>query len=142
MNLGEFNPLRPVLDAVTTVIERAVPDKNEAARIAGELSKAERSGELEAARIGLAAILAEAGSADPWTSRARPTFLYVIYLVILSCMAGAIAGIWWPGHVSTAAQNFSNLLGAVPESLWWLFGAGYLGYTGARSFDKWRGAPR
>ncbi len=27
----------------------------------------------------------------------------------------------------------------MPESLWWLFGAGYLGYTGARSFDKWRG---
>jgi hypothetical protein len=32
----------------------------------------------------------------------------------------------------------SCVLGAVPESLWWLFGAGYLGYTGARSFDKWR----
>jgi len=25
---------------------------------------------------------------------------------------------------------------------WWLFGAGYLGYTGARSFDKWRGLDR
>jgi hypothetical protein len=35
-----------------------------------------------------------------------------------------------------------KLLNAVPDSLWWLFGAGYLGYTGARSFDKWRGVPR
>ena len=41
-----------------------------------------------------------------------------------------------------AAENLSKLLNAVPESLWWLFGAGYLGYTGARSFDKWRGVPR
>ena len=41
-----------------------------------------------------------------------------------------------------AAENLNKLLGAVPESLWWLFGAGYLGYTGARSFDKWRGPAR
>ncbi len=41
-----------------------------------------------------------------------------------------------------AAENLSKLLNAVPESLWWLFGAGYLGYTGARSLDKWRGVPR
>ena len=40
------------------------------------------------------------------------------------------------------ADNLSKLLNAVPESLWWLFGAGYLGYTGARSFDKWRGVSR
>ena len=26
--------------------------------------------------------------------------------------------------------------------LWWLFGAGYLGYTGARSLDKWQRAAR
>ena len=45
-------------------------------------------------------------------------------------------------EVFQAAENLSKLLNAVPESLWWLFGAGYLGYTGARSFDKWRGVPR
>ncbi|MGD9551451.1 MAG: hypothetical protein AB7V41_10675 [Burkholderiaceae bacterium] len=47
-----------------------------------------------------------------------------------------------PTHVFQAAENLNKLLGAVPESLWWLFGAGYLGYTGARSFDKWRGPVR
>jgi len=52
------------------------------------------------------------------------------------------AVIWWPTHVFQAAENLNKLLGAVPESLWWLFGAGYLGYTGARSFDKWRGPVR
>ena len=41
-----------------------------------------------------------------------------------------------------APENLNKLLGAVPESLWWLFGVGYLGYTGARSFDKWRGPGR
>lgn len=44
--------------------------------------------------------------------------------------------------MATAASNLANLLQAIPESLWWLFGAGYLGYTGARSMDKWRGVGR
>ena len=78
-------------------------------------------------------------AATNWTSRARPTFLYVMYAAIGLCFGGGVLGIWWPDHVTTAAQNIGNLLGAIPDDLWWLFGAGYLGYTGARSFDKWRG---
>lgn len=100
----------------------------------------EQAGELDGVKVRLSAILAEANSADPWTSRARPTFLYIIYAMILMCVAGAIVGIWWPDQVTTAAGNLGALLNAIPDSLWWLFGAGYLGYTGARSFDKWRGA--
>ena len=90
----------------------------------------------------LSAILAEAASRDPWTSRARPSFLYLMYLVILLCVGGGIAGIWWPAEVSRAADTIHALLAAIPDDLWWLFGAGYLGYTGARSFDKWRGGGR
>ena len=106
------------------------------------LLQAEGQLALQEMQTSLSAILAEANSQDPWTSRARPTFLYVIYGVILLCVMGAIIGIWWPTHVFQAAENLNKLLGAVPESLWWLFGAGYLGYTGARSFDKWRGPVR
>ena len=106
------------------------------------LIEMEQRGDLDGMKIQLSAILAEANSTDPWTSRARPTFLYLIYLVILLCVAGAVIGIWWPDHVATAASNLANLLNAIPESLWWLFGAGYLGYTGARSLDKWRGVGR
>ena len=51
---------------------------------------------LQEMQVSLSAILAEANSADPWTSRARPTFLYVIYSIILLCVVGAIIGIWWP----------------------------------------------
>jgi len=65
-----------------------------------------------------------------------------MYGVVLLCVLGAIIGIWWPAHVFQAAENLGKLLNAIPESLWWLFGAGYLGYTGARSVDKWRGPVR
>ena len=34
--------------------------------------------ELERVRTQMAGVLAEAGSTDPWTSRARPSFLYVM----------------------------------------------------------------
>tara|TARA_R110002126_G_scaffold16044_6_gene64713 strand:+ start:1911 stop:2348 length:438 start_codon:yes stop_codon:yes gene_type:complete len=107
-----------------------------------KLMEMEQRGELDRMKVSLSAILAEANSADPWTSRARPTFLYLIYAIILLCVVGAVVGIWWPDHVATASSNLTNLLAAIPESLWWLFGAGYLGYTSARSFDKWRGAGR
>jgi len=60
----------------------------------------------------------------------------VMYAVITLCFVGGVIGIWWPDQVTQAATNIKTLLGAIPEELWWLFGAGYLGYTGARSFDK------
>lgn len=129
---GVAGPLFDLIDNLfTSDAERA-----EAKR---RLIELEQAGVLDAMKIQLSAILAEANSADPWTSRARPMFLYLMYFVVLLCIAGAVAGVWWPDRVTAAAQNLTNLLGAVPDSLWWLFGAGYLGYTGARSFDKWRG---
>jgi hypothetical protein len=114
-------------------------DQDPKADARAKLIRAEQDGKLAELRLSLSAIVAEARSKDPWTSRARPSFLYLMYLVILLCIAGGIAGIWWPAQIGLAATNVARLLEAVPESLWWLFGAGYLGYTGARSFDKWRG---
>lgn len=104
-----------------------------------KLVKLEKDGALEELKVSLSAILAEAQSSDPYTSRARPSFLYVMYLLILLCVFGSVVGIWFPHHVATAATNLGSLLNAIPESLWWLFGAGYLGYTATRSFDKWKG---
>ena len=39
--------------------------------------------DLQRYEIQMSAIVAEAKSADPWTSRARPSFLYIIYVVII-----------------------------------------------------------
>lgn len=127
-------------EAAGKVLDRVLPDPVARAKARAELVRLQQEGALDEVRTQLSAILAEAASPDPWTSRARPAFLYVMYAVIVGCLVGGIIGIWWPSQVAVAAQNVSALLGAIPESLWWLFGAGYLGYTGARSFDKWRGA--
>lgn len=121
---------------ILKIIDKVIPDPAERDRVKLEIMKDENQNMLEQARIELSAILAEEQSADPWTSRARPTFLYVIYFVILSCMTGGIVGIWYPDAMHRAADNINALLRAIPDQLWSLFGVGYLGYTGARSLDK------
>ena len=135
-----FAPLAPgVIEAGCRLIDRLIPDPTEREQAQRLLLQTEGQQALAELQTSLSVILAARGSADLWTSRARPTFLYVIYGVILLCVIGSIVGIWWPAEVLQAAENLTSLLGAIPESLWWLFGAGYLGYTGARTFDK-RGA--
>ncbi len=132
--------LPSLIPALGKVIDRVIPDKDAQSRARAELARMEQEGELRQTEVQISAILAEAQSRDKWTSRARPTFLYVMYRVILLTIVGGIIGIWFPDQVTTAAQNIANLLAAIPESLWWLFGTGYLGYTGARSVDKWKAA--
>jgi len=131
-----------LFEAGSRLIDRLLPDPAEREKAKLALLQAEGQLALQEMQTSLSVILAEANSADPWTSRARPTFLYLIYCVILLCVLGSIIGIWWPEHTFQAAENLNRLLNAIPESLWWLFGAGYLGYTGARSVDKWRGPVR
>lgn len=127
-----------IVAPILKIIDKAVPDPAERQRIKLELFKEENQQMLEEARVQLSAILAEAQSTDPWTSRARPSFLYVIYGVILLCIVGGIIGIWYPDEMTRAAQNVNAMLRAIPDELWNLFGVGYLGYTGARSIEKWK----
>jgi ABC-type dipeptide/oligopeptide/nickel transport system permease component len=85
------------------------------------------------------AIVAEARSADPWTSRARASFLYVMYTMILwSIPMGLIAAIE-PKMATNVADGMNVSFAAIPESMWALFGTGYLDYTAARSWAKVRG---
>lgn len=130
--------LQTILPFLFGVIDRVIPDEAQRQQAKLEVMKAENQQALSEIQASLSAVLAEAQSADAWTARARPTFLYLMYAVILLCFAGGIAGIWHPVETQTAAHNIAALLKALPGDLYALFGMGYLGYTGARSFDKWR----
>jgi hypothetical protein len=132
--------LASLIPALANLIDKIIPDPQvrEQAKLA--LLQAENQQALEELKLQLSAILAEAQSPDPWVSRARPTFLYLIYSIIATEVVGSIVGVWFPDQVFQAAKNLKDLLGAIPSDLWWLFGAGYLGYTGARSFEKVKGA--
>lgn len=131
--------LSTLIGPVSQIIDKIIPDKEARDRAKLELLKMEGSQEMEHVRVQISAILAEAGSADPWTSRARPSFLYVMYLLLLwSIPMGLIAAIR-PEAARDIAAGMNAYLAGIPEPLYALFGTGYLGYTAARQWGKIRG---
>ncbi len=128
-----------ILSPVNKLIDKIIPDPKarDAAKL--ELLKLQGTQELEAVRTQLSALIAEAQSPDPWTSRARPSFLYVMYAIILwSIPMGLIAAVQ-PQMARDIAGGMNAYLNGIPQPLWALFGTGYLGYTAARQWGKARG---
>ncbi|MFM8498701.1 MAG: holin family protein [Chakrabartia sp.] len=128
-----------ILSPVTKLIDKIIPDPKarDAAKL--KLLKLQGTQELEAVRTQLSALIAEAQSPDPWTSRARPSFLYVMYAIILwSIPMGLIAAVQ-PQMARDIAGGMNAYLNGIPQPLWALFGTGYLGYTAARQWGKARG---
>ncbi|MCB2062366.1 MAG: holin family protein [Novosphingobium sp.] len=136
----------PILEALigplVSLIDKVIPDPEARAKAKLELLKLESSRELERIEAQLSAIVTEANSQDPWTSRARPTFLYVMYALILwSLPMGLLSAI----HRDTAdaiAHGMTAYLGALPEPLYALFGTGYLGYAVMRQWGKFKGTDK
>lgn len=131
-----------LIGPLARIIDRILPDPQarDAAKLA--LLKMESDQELEAIRTQLSAITIEAQSADPWTSRARPAFLYVIYALLLwSIPMGVIAAVR-PETADAIAHGMNAYLNGIPESLYALFATGYLGYTAARTWGKVKGVDR
>jgi hypothetical protein len=129
---GVAGPLFGLIDNLFTSDEERMEAKR-------KLLEMEQAGKLDTLKTTLSAILAEAQSNDPWTSRARPTFLYVIYLCILTAIPMGVLFAFQPVAANAIAVGFGAWLNAIPESMWALFGAGYLGYSGFRSWDKSKG---
>jgi Holin of 3TMs, for gene-transfer release len=125
-----------IIGPVAGIIDKIIPDPKarDAAKL--ELLRLEGTHDLERAKAQMAAVLAEAGSTDPWTSRARPSFLYVMYVLLLwSIPMGLIAAIR-PELAAAIGKGMNAYLNGIPESLYALFGTGYLGYTVAREWGK------
>lgn len=77
-------------------------------------------------------IRAETTSADSFVRRARPTFLYVMVAAI------GMALIVFP--LLNLATGKGLLIPEIPGAYLELFGVGFLGYTGARTWEKVKGA--
>ncbi len=132
-----------ILDALVSpiagLLDKIIPDPRarDAAKL--ELLKLQGSQEMEQIRTQLSAIVAEAQSTDPWTSRARPSFLYVMYAMILWAMPMGLIAAVEPKMAQGIASGMNAYLAGIPDPMWTLFGTGYLGYTAARTFGKMKG---
>lgn len=131
-----FDPMTEVLGLGRDLIARLWPDPEQRDRAELELAKMARAGDLSELQTRMSAIVMEAKSADPWTSRARPSFLYVIYFVILAGIPMGVLHAFAPATAAAIAEGLRAWLAAIPSELWGLFGAGYLGYVNKRSGDK------
>lgn len=120
----------------TSLIDKLFQTDEEKAAAKVKLIDAANAGKLQELQTQLSAILAEAQSTDPWTSRARPTFLYVVYILLLAAVPFGMFWAYQPDTAGKVVTGFKLWLDAIPEPLYALFGAGYLGYTAFRSWDK------
>lgn len=139
-----LDPITAVLDLANGVgsklIDKLWPDKTAQAaeRASAELAlfQVQSDADIQQQKQQLSGILAEAQSTDPWTSRARPSFMYVIYVMILMSIPMGFLAAYNPLIATNVILGMKQWLAAIPDSLYTLFGVGYLGYTTAHSYDK------
>ncbi len=134
--------LETLIGPLTSIIDKIIPDKEARARAKLELLRLEGTQEMQLIEARLQAIVAEANSADPWTSRARPSFLYVMYAMILWALPMGVLAAFEPTAAREIASGMNAYLNGLPEPLYALFGTGYLGYTAARQWGKVKGVDR
>jgi hypothetical protein len=134
--------LEALISPVSAIIDKVIPDKEARDKAKLELLRLEGTHELDQLRTRMSAIVTEAASADPWTSRARPGFLYVMYVMILWALPMGLIAAFRPAAAQDIAAGINAYLGGLPEPLYALFGTGYLGYTVARQWGKAKGTDR
>jgi hypothetical protein len=128
-----------LIGPLASIIDKVIPDREARDRAKLELLQLHGTQELRHIEAQMSAIIAEASSRDPWTSRARPSFLYVMYTMLLFSLPMGIISAVRPQAALDIAAGINSYLGGLPEPLYALFGTGYLGYTAARQWGKVRG---
>jgi hypothetical protein len=128
-----------LIGPVAKLLDKILPDPKarDAAKL--ELIKLQGSQDMANLQTQLSAIIAEAQAPDPWTSRARQSFLYVMYAMLLWSMPMGFIAAFRPQTAINIAAGMNAYLNGLPEPLYALFGTGYLGYTVARQWGKING---
>ncbi|MDQ3247332.1 MAG: holin family protein [Pseudomonadota bacterium] len=134
--------IEAVVGPISRLLDKIIPDPQARDRAKLELLRAQGDQEMQAIGAQMQAIVTEAQSPDPWTSRARPGFLYVMYTLILWAIPMGLIAAANPGMAKGIADGMTAYLRGIPEELYALFGTGYLGYTAARTWGKLKGVER
>lgn len=134
-----LDPITAGIDLIGKAIDRFVPDpaQRDAAKLA--MAQAHADNDLNAVKVAMSAIIAEASSADPWTSRARPSFLYVVYILLLFGLPMGVLSAFQPDMALAVAAGFKAWLNAIPDALYILFGTVMTGYGVQRMVEKIKG---
>lgn len=135
-------PLAALIEVGGKLIDKLIPDPEAKAQAQLELARMVQDGRLEEMKTQMSAIVAEAQSADPWTSRARPSFLYVVYILLLWSIPMGVLTVFYPEAAQRFTVGFKGWMDSIPEPILTLFGTVMLGYVVGRSWEKVKGAAK
>ena len=133
------DPATAIIELGHGIIDKIWPDPVEAAKAKLALATAERNGDLEELKTSMSVMLAEAQSSDKWTSRARPSFLYVVYIMLLMGIPMGFVSAWSVDVALAVASGFKAWLNAIPDTLYVMFGTVMTGYGIQRTMEKIKG---
>jgi hypothetical protein len=135
-----LDPATELISLGHGLIDKIWPDPVEAAKAKLAMAQADANGELEKLKVGISVMVAEAQSGDKWTSRARPSFLYVVYVMLLMGIPMGFISAWKPEVGIAVATGFKAWLSAIPDTLYYMFGTVMTGYGIQRTVEKVKGA--
>lgn len=135
---GLFSTISTAIERITLIAKGDITPEARAQLevMKQDLERQKALAEADLERTRLSIMVAEASSQDKWTSRARPSFMYVIYILLLASLPFAGFTVYDEAAALKYVQGFQNWLNAIPSELYALFGAGYLGYAGVRTWEK------
>jgi len=137
-----MNPLGWIGEAFN-LLAKVLPDPVARAEAQAKLLEMQNAGKFKEEEFRYNAIVAEASSSDKWTSRARPSFMYVFYIIILwLAIVVPLVGLYSNEAMSSLVGHMKDGLAAIPDAMWATFTAGYLGYTTFRGLEKIKGAAK
>jgi hypothetical protein len=142
MAFGIDDAIASATKLIDDAINRIWPDP--AAKASGEalIIRANAEAALAQLRQQMSVMQDEARSTDPWTSRARPSFMYVMYILILAAIPMGIVSAVSPDTAHAIASGVQRWLAAIPADLWQMFGLCFVGYSASRTVEKVKGAAR
>ena len=130
---GIDTPWGAAFQAGASLIDELFTSDEEREEAKLKLVALEQSGKLKELDTRMSAIISESQSTDPWTSRARHSFLYVIYILILFSIPLIISFI---PELQPYVMKGWEMIGKAPEWYLWLYGAMVISVWGLRGIAK------
>jgi hypothetical protein len=136
MAFGIDDAISAVSSLGETIVKTIWTNPSDAANAQETIIKAHVDAVSQQLQAAQAVMLAEEQSADPWTSRARPSFLWVCYILLLWSLPMSFIFAFAPETGGKIVFGFQAWLSAIPNSIVNLFETVMLGYTAGRTIDK------
>lgn len=125
-----------ILQVGSALIDKLFPDPIQKKEAQAKLLELEQKGEIADIELAFKNIQAEANSDDKFTKRARPSFMYLFYIIILFAIPMGIISAIDQEMAIRISTGLTSWWSAIPDEMWWLFGVGFTGYSAFRSIDK------